>query len=288
MQAKVFGVDFVFGDFAVFQLAHHGGCAQADFIHAIAAIHHQRVLGAQALQRAHLNAHQVGVEHAHEDVGCARRVGQWPQDVEQRAHAQFFAHRGDVFHRRVVVGRKHKANADLGNALRNLLGRQVDVDAQRLHGVGAAAFARHAAPAVLAHLGPRSRSHKHGAGGNVEGVGTVAAGAHDIHQMARVAHVHLGGKLAHHLRSGGNFANGFLLHAQAGEDGGRHQGRHLTAHDQAHEVQHLVMKNFAVLDGALQRFLGGDFVHGAISQNRTTKGANCSLLRSCLRLLHKA
>ena len=36
--------------------------------------------------------------------------------------------------------------------------------------------------------------------------------------------------------------------------------RHLAAHDEPHDVQHLVMKNLAVFDGALQRFLGGDFV----------------------------
>jgi hypothetical protein len=42
-----------------------------------------------------------------------------------------------------------------------------------------------------------------------------------------------------------------------------HDGRHLAAHDEAHQVQHLVVEDFAVLDGAQKRFLGGDFMwHG--------------------------
>src|SRR5256885_13282104 len=56
-------------------LAHQGARAQADLVQAVAAIDHDGVLGAQALQRAHLDADQVLVEHAHEDVGRAGRVG---------------------------------------------------------------------------------------------------------------------------------------------------------------------------------------------------------------------
>jgi NAD(P)H-hydrate repair Nnr-like enzyme with NAD(P)H-hydrate dehydratase domain len=61
----------------------------------------------------------------------------------------------------------------------------------------------------------------------------------------------LGRQLAHHLRGGGDLADGFLLHAQAGEDGGDHHRRHLAAHDLPHQVQHLVVEDFAVLDDAL-------------------------------------
>jgi hypothetical protein len=76
---KVFGVDFVFGDLAVAQLAHQRGGAQADLVHAVAAIHHHGVLGAQALQRTHLDAHQIGVEHAHQDVGRAAGLVSGPR-----------------------------------------------------------------------------------------------------------------------------------------------------------------------------------------------------------------
>jgi hypothetical protein len=89
-------------------------------------------------------------------------------------------------------------------------------------------------------------------------VRAVAARAHNVHQMGLVGDVDLGRELAHHLRRGGDLANGFLLDAQAGDQCRHHHRRHLAGHDHAHQVQHLVVKNFAVFDGALQRLLRGD------------------------------
>jgi hypothetical protein len=63
------------------------------------------------------------------------------------------------------------------------------------------------------------------------------------------------GELAHHLRGGGDFADGFLLHAQAHGEGGDHDRRHLAAHDLAQQVQHFVVEDLAVFDAAQQRFL---------------------------------
>jgi hypothetical protein len=68
-----------------------------DLVHAVAAVDHQGVLGAQALQGPHLNTDQVGMEHAHQDVGRIGRVGQRAQDVEDRAHAQLAPHRATFF-----------------------------------------------------------------------------------------------------------------------------------------------------------------------------------------------
>ena len=68
--------------------------------------------------------------------------------------------------------------------------------------------------------------------------------------------MHLGGELAHHLRGGGDLADGLLLHAQAGDDGAVITGDISPPMIRHHEVQHLVVEDFAVLDGALQRFLG--------------------------------
>ncbi len=155
------------------------------------------------------------------------------------------------------LGGEHKANAHIADAMGDLLGLQIDIHAQRFHRIGAAGFAAHAAPAVLAHFAARSGNHKGGTGGDIEGVGAIAAGANDIDQMGLVLHVDLVGKLAHHLRCGRDFTNGFLLHAQAGDDGRRHHGRQLAAHDHAHQVQHFVVEDFAVFDRALQRFFGG-------------------------------
>ena len=163
-------MEFKFGDVAIFQFPHQGGSAQADLIHAITAIDHQRMLSAQALQGADLDTHQIRVEHAHQDIGCARRVGQRPQDIEERAHTQFFANRRHVFHGGVVIRCEHETDAGLRNRLRDALWRQVDVHTQTLQYISAARLAAHTAAAVLGGFGARSSSHKHGAGGNIEGV----------------------------------------------------------------------------------------------------------------------
>ena len=86
----------------------------------------------------------------------------------------------------------------------------------------------------------------------------VAAGADDVNQMPAVCHIHFGGELAHHLCRRRDLAYGFLLDAQAGQNSRHHQRRDVAAHDHAHELQHFIVKNFTVLDGALQSFAGSD------------------------------
>ena len=74
-QAKVFGVNFVLGDAAVLQLTYQSGRPQAHLVHAVFAMHHEGMNRTQPLERTHLYAHQVGVEHAHQNMGCTGRVG---------------------------------------------------------------------------------------------------------------------------------------------------------------------------------------------------------------------
>ena len=55
-----------------------------------------------------------------------------------------------------------------------------------------------------------------------------------------------------------DLAHRLLLHPQPGQDRRGHHRRDLAAHDLAHQLDHLVVEDLAVLDGALQGFLGGD------------------------------
>jgi hypothetical protein len=86
------------------------------------------------------------------------------------------------------------------------------------------------------------------------------------------------GELAHHLRGGGDLADGFLLHAQAGEDGGGHHRRHLPLHDLPHQVQHLVVKDLAVFDAARQRFLRRDGHGGFLGRVCGESGKSARLI----------
>ncbi len=202
------------------------------------------------------------MEHAHQNIGCASRIGEWAQDVEDGSHTQLFAHRRHIFHGWVVVGCEHETNAHLRNALRDLRWREVDADTQTLEHIRTAAFAADAAATMFAHFGTCCCGDKHRASRNVEGVRAIATGAHDVHQMLAISDLHFGRKLTHDLRRGGDFTNGFFFHTQRSNESRHQHGRHFAGHDEAHDVQHFVVKNFAVFDHALQRFLRGDGMNG--------------------------
>src|SRR5262245_48395947 len=91
----------------------------------------------------------------------------------------------------------------------------------------------------------------------------VAAGAAGVDEVLVVLHLDVRRQLAHHLRRGGDLADGLLLHAQADDEAGDLRRRQLAAHDLAHDVQHLVVEHLAVLDGALDGFCHGDLLHDA-------------------------
>jgi hypothetical protein len=114
------------------------GCAPGDTI-AIFAENSPRYFEiCWAAQRAGLNAHELRIEDAHEDVRRVGRVGQGHEDVEDGANAQLPAHRRHILHRRVMRGRKHEGHTGLCKATRDGLGRQGDVHTQRFQHVGTA------------------------------------------------------------------------------------------------------------------------------------------------------
>ena len=212
------------------------------------------------------------MEYAHQRVGRAGRVGERAEDVENGAHAHFLAHRGDVLHRRMVVGREHEAHADGCDALGHLCRGLRSMLAPSASNTSALPdFDDTLRPPCLATVAPAAAATKADGGGDVEGVGGIAAGADDVDEVVVVRHLDLGAQFAHHGRGGGDLADGFLLGAQAGEDGGGHHRRDFAFHDQPHQVQHLVVEDFAMFDGALERFLRGNHL-------RRLSG-NCSAAR---------
>ena len=162
------------------------------------------------------------MEHAHQNVGSTGRIGQRPEDVKNGAHTQLFAHRSHVFHGRMVVRRKHKANADLFDGACDLLRRQIDVATQGLNHIGAARFAADAAPTMFGGFSPSSSGHKHGAGRDVESVSAVTSRSNDVDQVRGIGHMHFGRELTHDLGCCSDLADGFLLHTQTGDQRSRH------------------------------------------------------------------
>ena len=211
-------------------------------------MYHQRVFRTELLQYARQNAAQIAVEHADQLVFRAGGIGHRAQDIENRAESQCLAYGGDVAHGGVMVLGKHEADAAFGNLPRNGFGRRIQRRAQLLQHIGRTAGRRYRTPAVFRHLRPCGGRHKHGCGGNIEGFGTVAARADNVHQMRQRRHGHFYGKFAHHAGGGGNFRHGFHFNAQADQNAGNLFGQHFAAHDLAHQILHFIVKQFVVVN----------------------------------------
>src|SRR3954452_9327031 len=104
------------------------------------------------------------MENAQYLVLRAGWVREWPEDIEDRAHAEVLAHRRRVLHRRVVCGREHEADADLVKRLPRFPGREGDLRAKRLEPFGTARRGCHRAPHMLRYLGAGRRGDECGAG----------------------------------------------------------------------------------------------------------------------------
>ena len=106
---------------------------------------------------------------------------------------------------------------------------------------------------MLRNARPGAGGDEHGGSRDVERVRRVAAGADDVDQAIGVGNRDLGRELAHHLRGRRDLADRLLLDAQSDQQRCDHHGRRLAAHDASHQRKHLVVEDFAVLDGALHR-----------------------------------
>ena len=72
-QPELLRVDLVLADPPVLELADHGLAAERDLVHPVLAVDHHHVPAPEPLQHAHLDADQVGMEHAHQLLRRAAR-----------------------------------------------------------------------------------------------------------------------------------------------------------------------------------------------------------------------
>ena len=139
-------------------------------------MHDEGPLRAQVFQDVRKHLRKLRIVDADKLGGGAGGIRQGAQHVEDRPDADFPARSDGVFHGAVQSGREQKADADLLEALLDDFRFYIDVDAQRLQDVGAAATAGDGAVAVLGHGESGRRDDKGGRGGDIEGVHPVAAG----------------------------------------------------------------------------------------------------------------
>ena len=97
---------------------------------------HQRMNATQLLQRMGERLTEPSVVNAQHLPLHEGRVRQRTQHIKECAHAQFTTRTNRMLHRTVVRRRKHKAEPNLLNTLRNLRRGQGKINAQRLQNIG--------------------------------------------------------------------------------------------------------------------------------------------------------
>ena len=149
------------------------------------------------------------------------------------------------------------------HAAADLLGRDVDLDAERRQHVGRARARRQRAIAVLGDGHAGAGDDEGGAGRDVDRAGAVAAGADHVDGVGGSLDAqHLG---AHRRHRAGDLVDGFAAHPQRHQQSAHLRGRGLAGHHAVEGGCRLV---------ARQRRAGGDFsddrfevVHRVLSED---------------------
>ena len=208
-------------------------------------MHHQDVARAESLGNGRQRVLPLGREDAEQLPTCARRIGQRPQEVEDRSNAQLAPHRHGVAHGPVMPLREHEPHADFADAAGDVLRCEFEARTRRLEQIGAAALARGAAVAVLGDMSARRRDDERRRRRHVEAFRTAAsARPADIDQVRHV-HVDLGRHRAHRLRGTGDLVRRLALGLEANQDPGDLRRRHRASHDGVEHRTRLVALEIA-------------------------------------------
>ncbi len=78
------------------------------------------------------------MKYAHQNIGCFSGVSEGSQNIKDGTHPEVLANWDYVFHGRVMIGSKHKADTKLLNALTHRSSTQVKFDPERFQNIGAA------------------------------------------------------------------------------------------------------------------------------------------------------
>ncbi|OBH62993.1 hypothetical protein A5686_18380 [Mycobacterium sp. E2479] len=224
------------------QLVHRAGLHPPDragggrrqFVEPVVAVHHQHTGSASGEHAGH-HLGEVGEGAADQPGPRPGRIGKRPKEIEDRRYPDLAAHRRGVPVGRVEQRREAEADADLGEAACDLLGPEVDPNAERLERVGAAGQRRGGPVAVFDHRHPGSGGHDGRHGGQVHGVDAVATGTDDVDRVvADGAGGHRQRVVEHHLRQLDDFGRGGNLHLHRDREGRDLGGARLAGHDLVH------------------------------------------------------
>ncbi len=117
-----------------------------------------------------------GIAHTDDLQSRPGRVGQRPEEVEDRGHAELAAHGDGEAHGGMKARREAEPDARLLDAAGHTDGPEVDDDTERLEDVGRPGRRRRGAAPVLAHPRPRAGHHQGGDGRHVDRPAAVTTG----------------------------------------------------------------------------------------------------------------
>ena len=228
-------------------------------------MNNQGVLAAELEQHPRDRLDEVGREDADQLAFRPRGIGQGPQHVEQRAHAELLPYRHDLSHRRMEHRREQEGDTNLVKAPpeRGRVARKRH--AQSIQDVGRAGPARHRPVAVLGDASAASRRDQRGRGRNVEGAPAVAAGAAGVdHARTRVLDAR--GPRPHRPGSAGDLTDRLSLRRQRDEERALPHLRECAVHQAAEQFLH--RRRREILAGDCRSQQGGkvEITHFVASQ----------------------
>eukprot|EP00977_Amphora_coffeiformis_P005085 scaffold1069_cov155-Amphora_coffeaeformis.AAC.1 len=113
-------------------------------------------------------------------VLSSRGIGHGTENVKTGPDTQLFADRGHESHGGMIDGGKHKGNPDGVDAFLDLGGCQVYLDTQGFQDIGRSTRTRDAAIPGLGHDASSGRRQDDRCRTNVNGIGAIPTGSHNI------------------------------------------------------------------------------------------------------------
>ena len=192
----------------------------------------ERALDAELDQRSRHRLSERRARHSEQVAAHARRIRERAEDVEHGADPDLAAHRSGVAHRGVVSRREHEPDPRLVHARGDACRAKVDLHAERLEHVGAAALTRRRAVPVLRHVTARARDDDRADGRDVDAVRPIAPRADDVDRA--VVNDDAKRVRTERTREARDLVGRLAAHVQRREQRAELRWRRLAGHDRAH------------------------------------------------------
>ena len=210
-------------------------------------MHDQRAVRSQLAEHLDHRAAKGGRRHPEQLARHAGRIRERPEDVEDRPDPDLAPHGRGMAHRWVESRREHEPDADLVDARGHGIRPEVDLHAEGLQDVGAAARARRGTVAVLRDPGAGRCRDDRRDGRDVERAGAIATGAARVDRARRQRDRH--GGPSQRAGESRDLLHRLAAHRERGEQARKLGRGRLASHDAAHRALSL---------GPGQRPTGGD------------------------------